>query len=164
MITSPHIGKRVGKRVRGTGAVVGIYSGGVIANHGEYNPSKWNFSSDKTWAYMLCGGVVGGISGAAGGLVTNSSIPFANTVSMATSSIINSFGTHLFTHGKTPFSVSLGAISYDFTNHDIGFLGEKGNGRIESLGFILGALGNLSDVFRGFKPQKVDLVTEHSDF
>jgi hypothetical protein len=33
----------------------------------------------------------------------------------------------------------------------------------ENLGYGLGALANVSDILTGFKPQKVDLVTEHSD-
>ena len=31
------------------------------------------------------------------------------------------------------------------------------------MGYGLGALANVSDILLGFKPQKVDLVTEHSD-
>jgi hypothetical protein len=38
-----------------TGALTGAYSGGVIANDGQYNPTKWNYSSGKTWSYMLGG-------------------------------------------------------------------------------------------------------------
>ena len=55
-------------------ALIGAYTGGVIANDGKYDPTKWDFSSGKTWAYMGGGAVIGGVSagfsaavGAAGG-------------------------------------------------------------------------------------------------
>jgi RHS repeat-associated protein len=51
------------------GAVIGAYSGGVIANDGQYNPAKWDYSSGKTWGYMLGGAVIGAGSAWAGGSV-----------------------------------------------------------------------------------------------
>jgi hypothetical protein len=48
------------------GAVMGTYAGGTIANQGEANPIKWNYSSGKTWGYMLGGAVIGAASGFAG--------------------------------------------------------------------------------------------------
>ena len=62
------------------GAAIGMYSGGVIANKGQYNPVKWDWSSGKTWGYMLGGAVVGGVSGYVGGAIATSGIPMANTV------------------------------------------------------------------------------------
>ncbi|MDO4729509.1 MAG: hypothetical protein Q4B43_10970, partial [Bacteroidota bacterium] len=47
------------------GAVIGAYSGGVIANEGQYNPVKWDYNSGRTWGYMLGGGLIGGLSGSA---------------------------------------------------------------------------------------------------
>ena len=44
----------------GIGALIGMYSGGVLANDGEKNPLKWDYSSGKTWGYMLGGGLIGG--------------------------------------------------------------------------------------------------------
>lgn len=35
------------------GAVVGAYTGGTLANNGQLNPFKWDYSSGKTWGYML---------------------------------------------------------------------------------------------------------------
>jgi hypothetical protein len=35
--------------------------------------------------------------------------------------------------------------------------------QLPNVGYELGALANVSDILTGFKPQKVDLVTEHSD-
>ena len=145
------------------GAAIGMYSGGVIANKGQYNPVKWDWSSGKTWGYMLGGAVVGGVSGYVGGAIATSGIPMANTVAIAGSSLVNSVGTWAYTGGQTPISISLGAVSYDFTNGDFGYLGEKGNSVLENIGYGLGALANLSDALIGFNPQKVDLVTENSD-
>lgn len=53
------------------GAVVGAYTGGTLANNGQLNPFKWDYSSGKTWGYMLGGAIVGGASGLAGGSITS---------------------------------------------------------------------------------------------
>ncbi|MEY3417126.1 MAG: hypothetical protein RL060_1238, partial [Bacteroidota bacterium] len=50
------------------GAIIGSYIGGSIANH-SYNPGNWNFSSGKTWGYMIGGAFIGGVSGGLGGAV-----------------------------------------------------------------------------------------------
>ena len=47
------------------GVVVGAYLGGSIANGGQYNPAKWNYSSFKTYAGIVGGGVLGGFAGSA---------------------------------------------------------------------------------------------------
>lgn len=134
------------------GAVIGAYSGGVIANDGQYNPTKWDYNSGKTWGYMLGGAVVGGVSGYAGWAIAGSGIPMANTVAIASSSLINSVGTNIYTGGQTPISMSFGVASYDFTNGTFGYLGKKGNSALENIGYAFGALANLSDavsLFRG---------------
>ena len=145
------------------GAIVGTYMGGVMANNGQYNPFKWDYSNVKTWTYMYLGGVVGGLSGLAGGAIATSGIPMANTLSIAAASLTNSLGTWAYTGGQTPITINFGIASYDFTAGSFGYLGKKGNKWYENLGYGLGALANMSDVLIGFKPQKVDLVTEHSD-
>ncbi|HLP04355.1 MAG TPA: RHS repeat-associated core domain-containing protein [Paludibacter sp.] len=134
------------------GAVIGAYSGGVIANNGEYNPTKWDYSSGKTWGYMLGGAIVGGISGYAGWAIAGSGIPMANTAGIAGSSLINSIGTNIYTGGQTPITMSLGVASIDFTNGTFGYLGKEGNKWYEDLGYAFGALANLQDgvtLFRG---------------
>ncbi len=128
------------------GAAIGAYTGGVIANKGQYNPGQWNYSSGKTWGYVLGGAVVGGLAGLAGGAIAGSGIPMANTAAIAGSSLINSVGTYAYTGGQTPISISFGVLSYDFTNNDLGYLGKKGNKWYENLGYGLGALANLSDM------------------
>ncbi|MCR5363869.1 MAG: hypothetical protein K6E44_04795 [Bacteroidales bacterium] len=59
------------------GAVIGAYSAGVAANKGDYNPFHWDWSSGKTWRYMLGGAVVGGLSGYAGGWAYSALAPQA---------------------------------------------------------------------------------------
>jgi hypothetical protein len=145
------------------GALIGAYTGGVIANNGQYNPLKWDYSSGQTWGYMLGGAIVGGISGGVAGAIATSGMPMANTVAIAYSSFVNSVGTTIYTGGKTPISISFGVVSYDFTNGTFGYLGKKGNKWFENMGYGLGALANLSDILNGFQPKNVDLVTEHSD-
>ena len=142
------------------GAVIGTYVGGSIANE-SYNPVKWNWESGKTWRYMFWGSVVGGISGALGGAVAASGMPFANTASIGFSSFFNSVGTSLYTDGQTPVSIGLGAASYDFTNNTWGYLGKKGNSKLENVLYGMGALANVADVLAGFKPGDVSLRTEN---
>ena len=145
------------------GAAIGAYSGGVMANDGNFNPVKWDYNSGRTWGYMISGAVVGGASGYAGWAVAGSGIPMANTLGIMAGSFTNSVGTWAYTGGQTPISISSGFGSYDFTNGTFGYLGKKGNKWYENLGYGLGALANVSDILIGFRPQKVDLVTEHSD-
>jgi hypothetical protein len=145
------------------GAVIGTYSGGAIANNGRLNPTKWNYSSGKTWGYMLGGAVVGGVSGGLGAYVATSGMPMANTMGIMTSSFVNSLGTWAYMGGRTPITVSFGLGSYNFMNGAFGHLGKKGNKWYENLGYGLGALANVSDILTGLRPQGIDLVTEHSD-
>ena len=145
------------------GAAIGAYMGGVMANGGNFNPGKWDYNSGKTWGYMVSGAIVGGVSGCIGGAIAGSGIPMANTAGIASSSLINSAATRAYTLGQTPVSIGLGVASYDFTNDTFGYLGKKGNSALENIGYGLGAMANVSDILTGFRPQKIDLVTEHSD-
>ena len=146
------------------GAIVGAYSGGVIANNGQYNPTKWDYSAGKTWGYMLGGAFVGGVSGYLGGAVAASGMPMANTFGLITSSFVNSVGTHIYTGGQTPVSINFGFASYNITNNEWGYLGKKGNKWYENLGYGLGAMANLSDVNQLINSTPATLYTDDSDF
>lgn len=74
----------------------GTYSGCTLANDGEMNPFKWDYSSGKTWGYMVGGSMAGGVSGFFSSAITASEIPFANTLSIVTSSFTNSALTHVY--------------------------------------------------------------------
>ena len=127
------------------GGIVGTYIGGSLAND-NYKPAKWNYNNWTTWRYMFWGSVVGGASGALGGFIATSGMPFANTASIAFSSFYNSLGTSFYSDRQTPISISFGLVSYDFTNNSWGFLGKKGNEFIENFGYAMGALANVQDL------------------
>ena len=143
------------------GALLGAYSGGVIANDGQKNPIRWDYGSTKTWGYMLGGVVVGGVSGWAGGAIAGSGIPMANTLGMMSSSLIYSVGTNIYTDGRTPISISFGFASYDFTN-DKWSTFSKNNEWYENMGYALGAIANFSDISRGYHNDIVQLQTENT--
>ena len=124
---------------------IGIYSGGVIANNGEYNPFKWDYSSGKTWGYMGAGGIVGFASGFLGWAITTAQIPMANTISLMASSFVNSVGTNLYTGGQTPISISFGFGSYDITN-SVFHTFSKDNKWYENFAYSFGALAILPDI------------------
>jgi len=143
------------------GAIIGAYTGGVLANDGQANPLKWDYSSGKTWGYMIGGAIVGGISGGVGGAIATSGVPFANTLAIAGSSLTSSIGTHVYTGGQTDISISFGFGSYNFSTGELGYLGKKGNSSMENIGYGLGGLANASDILAGFKPGSVELQTEN---
>ena len=144
------------------GAAIGSYVGGTLAND-SYNPLKWDYGSGKTWRYIGFGGLVGAASGYLGAEIAASGCAFANTTAITMSSFVNSVGTAAYTNGQTDVNISFGVASFNMTKRKFGFLGKKGNKRIENFGYALGTLANVSDVLIGVNPQKVDLVTEHSD-
>ena len=144
------------------GAVAGTYFGGTLANNNP-NPFEWNYSSGKTWGYMLGGAVVGGFSSCIGSAISSSGIAFANTLAIINSSTLYSVGTAFYTKGATEFSINFGFASYNVSNKDWGYLGEKGNRFIDNLGYSFGAIANLGDILAGFNPGDVQLATEHSD-
>lgn len=145
------------------GADLGMWQGGTLANGGQMNPLKWDYSSGKTWGYMLGGAIVGVASGSASNVIATSGMVGANTVAIMAGSFINSIGTAIYTGGQTDVSISFGLGSYNFTTGEFGYLGKKGNSAMQNLGYGLGALANVSDVLAGFKPSDVQLNTEKSD-
>ena len=130
-----------------TGAVLGAYTGGVLANN-TYNPFHWDFSSGKTWGYMIGGGLTGLASSYAGLAVAGADFAMCNTAAIATASLVNSGGTWIYTGGQTDLTVSLGAVSYNFTKGEIGYIGKKGNSILDNIGYGLGALYNFTDLYR----------------
>ena len=55
--------------VVGAAALIGAYTGGTIANNGEANPIKWNYSDN--WGYILGGAAIGALSAYVGGSVAS---------------------------------------------------------------------------------------------
>ncbi len=136
------------------GAVIGTYMGGTMANNGDYTPwdngagdGSWDFSSGKTWGYMLGGAVVGGLSGYVGGAVAAADIPMANTLGIAGASLTNSVGTFMYTGGQTDISVSFGLGTYNFSNNTWdGIWNWNENSTLENIGYTFGALANIQDL------------------
>ena len=126
------------------GAIFGAYTGGTLANNGEANPLKWNFSDN--WGYIIGGTIVGAISGYIGGYLAGLQIPMANTIGIAGGSLVNSVGTWAYTEGKTEISISFGAASFNFNRGSFGYLFKKGNSIMENIGYGLGAMANLADL------------------
>lgn len=131
------------------GAIVGIYSGGVLANN-SYNPLDWDYSSLKTWGYMIGGGLTGLASAGAGLAVAATDIAFCNTLGIMVSSTVNSAGTWLYTDGETDFTINFGVASYNVSRNEWGYLGKKGNSIIQNIGYGIGGLYNTLDLFRFF--------------
>ena len=126
------------------GADIGMWCGGSMAN-GTMNPFKWDYSSGKTWGYMLGGAVTGAASGYVGGLIASSGIPMANTAAVASSSLLNSVGTNIYTGGQTDITMSLGFCSFNFTTGKFSTFSSK-NKWYENVGYGLGSLANVSDM------------------
>ena len=127
------------------GAIIGAYSGGVLAN-GTYNPIEWNWSSGNTYVYMIGGAIVGGVSAYGGVAIAAQDFAFCNTFGVMTSSTINSLGTKLYTGGKTDLTMSFGIASYNFTQNKWGYIGKKGNSILQNAGYLLGGIYNAVDI------------------
>ncbi len=139
------------------GVAFGMYTGGSMANGGQLNPAKWDFNSGRTWSYMVAGGLVGGVSGGIGAQIAQGGGFMANSMGIVFSSFSNSLGTALYTGGRSGMTVSFGIASYNFTNGDVGYLGEKGNEWYQDLGYAMGGLANLQDVVAGFNGTTYDV-------
>jgi RHS repeat-associated protein len=143
------------------GAAIGAYYGGMMANQGNFDPTMWNFSSGRTWKYMVGGAIIGGVSGGLGNHVATSGMVGANTAAIAAGSYSYSVGMSIMSGGRTPVSISLGAASYNFNTGEVGYLGDPENNTIETIGYSLGALANVSDVLAGLRPSSAELQTEN---
>ena len=145
------------------GAIIGAYSGGVLANDGQFNPGKWDWESNKTWGYMAGGLLTGALSGAAGAAIATSGIPMANTLSIMGGSLTNSLGTYAYTGGQTDITMSFGFCSYNFTQDSWGWLGKDGNSTMENIGYVFGAFSNLNDINNLFDKTMANLYTQTED-
>jgi RHS repeat-associated protein len=123
---------------------IGAYIGGSMAN-GTYNLLKWDYSSGKTWGYMIGGAVTGALTAGVGSAIAASGIPFANTLAIMGGSLTNSLGTHIYTGGQTDISMSLGFGSFNFSTGKLSTFSTK-NSWLENLGYGLGTLANVSDI------------------
>ena len=143
------------------GAVIGVWQGGTLANKSNTNPFEWDYTSGKTWSYLLAGGLIGALSAYVGSSIAASGIPFANTTAIIASSGISSIGSNLYTGGQTDIYISFGFGAYNFSKNEFDFLGKTDNTFLENFGFTFGAIANINDILAGFKPGDVILNTEN---
>ena len=131
------------------GAVIGTYTGGVLANN-TYNPIDWEWGSGKTWGYMIGGALTGLASAGAGIAVAGTGCAFCNTLGIMASSAVNSLGQLIYTSGESDIVVSCGVASINITTGEFGYLGKKGNSVLDNIGYGLGAVTNICDAYRFF--------------
>lgn len=62
-------------------------------------------------------------------------------------SAINSAGTWLYTNGNSDFTMSFGIASYNLTQNKWGYIGKKGNSILQNIGFAMGSIANISDMY-----------------
>lgn len=141
------------------GAVIGAYSGGVIAN-GDLNPGTWSWDSN-TWSSMTAGLFAGALSGALGAAIATSGIPMANTLSIMGSSLYDSFATSAYTGGQTDVFMSMGFGTWNLTKGTFNTIGSKGNSTLINVCYVMGALANVGDLLAGFNSSSVTLRTEN---
>lgn len=131
--------------------IIGAYTGGTLANGGSYNPVHWDWNNMGTYIGMIGGGIAGGLSAGAGFALAGAGFSFCNTTAIAASSLIYSSGMHITGLGAGfdyDISVSIGAASYNFTKGEFGYLFKKGNSVWDNIGYGLGAISNMSDIYR----------------
>jgi hypothetical protein len=131
------------------GADLGMWQGGRMANGGEWNPTKWDWESGKTWGYVIGGGVTGGVTGGVGNSIATSGTAFAYTKSMMASSLINSYGTAMYTGMQTPISITtpLGSFSMGKDGFNFNYLGKKGNSLLDNTFLAMNAATPFLDYF-----------------
>ncbi|MBQ6683792.1 MAG: hypothetical protein IJM74_06785 [Bacteroidales bacterium] len=132
------------------GVIIGAYTGGALANGGNYNITQWNWDMGTTIG-VIGGGIAGGLSAGAGFAVAGAGFSFCNTTAIAASSL--AYSTGMYATGKLAgfdynISMSIGVASYNFTKGELGYLFKEGNSVWDNIGYGLGALTNASDIYR----------------
>ncbi|WP_417281967.1 hypothetical protein [Belliella marina] len=123
------------------GAAIGGYSGYKIGK--SNGASGWGMAG-----YIAGGALIGGVSGAAGAGIAAGGSFMANTSALAFSSTFNSIGMRALNGGQTPVTTSFGAFSVDWSTGKVNTF-SKNNSPLQNLGYALGAMANLQDVFAG---------------
>ena len=144
--------------------VFGAIAGGI---QGYIVGKQAGLSGFGLFAMTIGGAAVGALSGGVGNAISTSGIAFSNTLAIAGASAANSIGMKLISAGQTDFSVSFGFGSFNFDTGEFGYLGKKGNSKLQNLGYGLGAFANLSDIYGfalgayGKNTEEVDLITKN---
>jgi Domain of unknown function (DUF6443) len=130
------------------GSAIGAFSGWQLGK--SMGAKGWGMAG-----YIVGGAAVGAISGGFASGIATSGVAYANTLAIVGGSFTNSIGMSALS-GQDNVSVSFGAASYNFSNNEWGYLGKKGNSRMENLGYALGAMANVQDIFAGNSGGSVD--------
>lgn len=132
------------------GAILGAYNGGALTNGGNYDISQWKWN-DATITGVIGGAAVGGLSAGVGVGIAGSGVAFCGTASIAASSLVYSSGMYLtgcVAGFDYDISISLGAVSYNLTQGEFGYIFKKGNSIGDNIGYGLGAIVNACDLYR----------------
>lgn len=132
------------------GAIWGAYNGGALANGGNYNISQWKWN-DATITGVIGGAAVGCLSAGAGVGIAGAGFAFCGTASIAASSLVYSSGMYLtgcVADFDYDISISLGAVSFNLTQGEFGYIFKKGNSIWDNIGYGLGAIVNVCDIYR----------------
>lgn len=126
---------------------IGIGIGTAFGTYAGYKIGEANGASGLGMVGCVLGGAAfGGISALLGGTIAAGGGFMANTMGIMAGSHVSSVGMSVLSGGKTDYSLSFGAASYNFTQRDWGYLGKEGNSPLENIGYTFGALANLPDV------------------
>jgi RHS repeat-associated protein len=131
-------------------AVIAFVAVGTLA-HLAGAPSSQTFALASTAALLVA---TSGLNG----LITASGIPFANTIALMAGSSMFSAGQFIITNNSSNLNISFGVGSFNFTNSTFNHLGKRGNSKLENLGYTLGALANIQDLFAGIDGKSVDVL------
>jgi RHS repeat-associated protein len=140
------------------GMVAGGYTGYKIADSKGYNFSNW-----QMYAYIYGGMAVGAFSAGAGAATAAGGGIAANTMGIVAGSSFSSTGFSMLSGMQTPVTTSVGVASYDWTNNEWGYLGKPGNSKLQNVGYGLGALANVQDLFAGTNGTDIN-VGSHNSF
>ncbi len=136
------------------GAIVGAYIGGSSSNGWQFNPTKWDYNSGKTWAGMGIGAGLGALGGWGFG---------AGAPALAGTGFFSHFGTS----GTIAAYTLMGGASGGAIGYSSGFFGgalySNGNWNYAHKSGILGAqigfgvgsaLGGIAGIVDGYVPPK----------
>jgi len=126
-------------------AVAGGAAGYRVAEQNGYGWDDW-----QTYGYIIGGAAIGAASAGIGIGVSGATIPFANTLAIASSSFSYTMGFSMLSGGEYTPSVSFGFASYDFDNKKWNYLFDGDNEWYEDMAYFFGALAFVSDVFALF--------------
>ena len=156
-----------------TGALIGAYTGGALANDGNYNIAEWD--SPGTAAGIIFGGVAGALSSWCAGAIAGTGISFCNTIAMASSSLVYSSGmyaTGMLAGFDYDITLNLGVGSISYSPND----GEWNGGSLfdfehnewqDYVSYGLGLASNLTDLHRFAtwgclsKAKKLEIIKEN---